>query len=52
MELSLPACPDSGSLHVSLFGHQSGKQRYRCRACKKPGGTTQSRTAPTRAARR
>lgn len=31
----MPACPACGSLSVSLFGHQSGKQRYRCRLCQK-----------------
>ena len=35
MEPTLPTCPACGSLHVSLFGHQSGKQRYRCRLCQK-----------------
>lgn len=52
MELTLPACPTCGSLHVSLFGHQSGKQRYRCRLCKKtwrddpqPHGTDPRRQA-------
>ena len=31
----MPACHACGGLHVSLFGHQSGKQRYRCRTCHK-----------------
>ena len=35
MNPSLPACPACGGLHARLFGHQSGKQRYRCRECQK-----------------
>ncbi len=30
-----PVCPNCLSLSVRLFGHQGGKQRYRCRACNK-----------------
>jgi len=35
MEPTLPACPNCRSLSVRLFGHQSGKQRFRCRDCHK-----------------
>ncbi len=35
MELLLPPCPACASPNARLFGHQSGKQRYRCRDCNK-----------------
>ena len=35
MEPSLPSCPACASTNTRLFGHQSGKQRYRCRECQK-----------------
>ncbi len=35
MELSLPLCPACASLNTRLFGHQSNKQRYRCRDCQR-----------------
>ena len=35
MEISLPPCPACVSTNTRLFGHQSGKQRYRCRDCHK-----------------
>jgi len=57
MESTLPACPACGGLRVSLFGHQSGKQRYRCRDCQKtwrdnpkPHGTDPRRKAQILAA--
>ncbi len=35
MEPTLPSCPACASANTRLFGHQSGKQRYRCRDCQK-----------------
>ncbi len=35
MEPSLPPCPGCTSTNVKKNGHQSGKQRYRCRDCQK-----------------
>ena len=49
---SLSACPACASANVKRNGHQSGKQRYQCRDCKKswretpaPCGTDPQRKA-------
>ena len=43
MEPSLPSCPTCANTNTRLFGHQSGKQRYRCRDCQK---TSRDNPAP------
>ena len=35
METHLPPCPACASQNIKKNGHQSGKQRYRCRDCHK-----------------
>jgi transposase-like protein len=35
MESTLPSCPACAGLSVKRNGHQSGKQRYCCRDCRK-----------------
>ena len=35
METYLPPCPACASQNIKKNGHQSGKQRYRCRDCHK-----------------
>ena len=35
METTFPPCPACTSHNVKKNGHQSGKQRYRCRDCQK-----------------
>ncbi len=52
LPLSLPTCPACASANVKRNGHQSGKQRYQCKGCKKtwrdnpaPHGTDPQRKA-------